>query len=34
MYVMRCIENLMSHWPRGSHMKNDDKGMNILNKQE
>ena len=34
MHEMQCIENLTSHGPGGSHMKNDVKGMNISNKQE
>ena len=31
MHKMQCIENLMSPKPRGFHMNNDDKGMNISN---
>ena len=33
MHEMQCIENLMSHKPKDSHMKSDDKEMNISNKK-
>ena len=34
MHEMQCIENIMSRRPKDPHMKSNDKGMNISNKQE
>ena len=32
MQEMQCVENIMSHRPKDSHMKSDNKGMDISNK--